>query len=271
LLASNYPESLAWERLATFFLLRLSAFAFSRGLTNMALSMVATDPRAALLSDRRIYDLLRKTVARRIPADHVDDVVQATILEAQASSDYPSDRAEFVRWLRLKGRSNATDWLRKQSRLARNLGARDGEDAEGVAATSFVSETDARDGLRFIAEHLREQPGGAARVRWLLQRARGETFPEIASQCGVPAKTVERAVQRLQKDLRTAWIAAIAAILLFSVLRALYGRDPQHETAAPMGPHAVNHVQPRPAPATATATVPDKPVIVDRPGDKPAR
>ncbi len=232
--------------------------------------MSPPDPRTAFLSDPRIYGLLRKTVARRLPADHVDDIVQATIVEAQVSSEYPCNRAEFVRWLRQMARLNATDWLRKQSRHALILGARDGEDAEGVAATSFVSETDARDGLRFIAEHLRERPRPAARVQWLLQRARGETFREIASQCGVPTKTVERAVQRLQKDLRTAWIAAIAALLLFSVLRALYGRNPQHETAAPMGLHAVN-LGPLPPPPATEPGVPGKPVMVDRPGNKPAR
>jgi RNA polymerase sigma factor (sigma-70 family) len=211
----------------------------------MALSMAHQDPRSMFLSDPQLYALVRNAVARRVPADHVDDIVQTTMLEAHASQTYPVDRAGFVRWLRLKARSNAIDWLRRRRRADQSLGEREGEDAESVPATSFVVENEARERLRFALTRIKDRPGRGRRALWLLRRAVGESFDEIGSADGVPAKTVERSVQRLQKDLRSAWIVAGVGVLVIALVRALLLHGEHYHEAHP-GPAPT--VEPAPSP-----------------------
>jgi DNA-directed RNA polymerase specialized sigma24 family protein len=222
----------------------MSDFASRRDLMDMSPAMTSRDPRTAFLRDASIVASMRKAIASRIPAQEIDDVAQATLLEAWQAADYPAERDAFERWLALKGRMNAIDFLRKSGRRKRWHGEDDGEvDALPTAHAEPVH--DARDALRFAQAKLDERAGAGTSARWLMLRVRGESFASIAEAEGVAEATVTKSVRRLRLQLRTAWVA-VAAVAIFWLLRALFGRNPQIEIAHP---HPGSSVSPPEAPA----------------------
>jgi DNA-directed RNA polymerase specialized sigma24 family protein len=219
----------------------------------------SSHPRRSLLADAAIHASLRRAIASRVPAQEVEDLAQATLLEAHAAADAPEERAAFERWLNMKGRSNAIDFLRRRGRHARWMSGEDVDDAP-LPAASAQDAYDARDGLRFAQAHLEARgavaagdSGAAAQararsVRWLLLRLRGESLESIAVTEGVQLKTVSVSVKRLQRNLHAAWLA-VAAIVVVWILRGLFGRNPHEEQAHPLpAPSMV------PAPPVPSAT-----------------
>lgn len=205
------------------------------------------DPRAELLSDPAMRKALRGAVAKYVPASEVEDVVQATLLEAQASPTYPTERKAFERWLCGKGRSNGIDWRRRQTRGERILGIREGEDADAVPGTTI--DVEQRERLAFAMERILGESHTKG-MRWLLATARGHTTKEIGAAEGVHADTVERAVQRARKNVRYAWTAAAAvglAILFYLLARGLLFGPHYHEAH----PHPLPPITQEPAPAPA--------------------
>ena len=202
----------------------------------MHLAMTARDPRAAFLSDAAILASLRQAIASRVPHQEVDDVAQATLLEAWKAVDYPTEREGFRRWLSLKGRSNAIDLLRKKARRGRWIGKDDGE-VDELPARRPEPANDARDALRFVQATLDERAGRAGTqtsVRWLLLRVRGESYASIAQAEGTEEATVAKSVGRIRKHLRTAWVA-VAAVAAFFIVRMSFGPPPvvSHGNPAP--------------------------------------
>lgn len=214
----------------------------------MALSLPVPpvlDPRAEFLSSPAMRKALRKAVSRYVPAGEVEDVVQATLLEAQASPTYPSEAKAFERWLCGKGRSNAIDWRRRQTRSERILGTRDGEDADGIAATSVDIEH--RERLAFALGRI-EAESHKKGMRWLVATMLGRTTREIGATEGIHEDTVERAVERAQKNMRYAWIA-IAAVGLAVFLHYCFSRG------LLFGPH-YHEAHPHPTPPTTQEPAP---------------
>ena len=214
----------------------------------MRTSMSSRDPRTAFLADAAILASLRKAIASRVPKQEVEDLAQATLLEAWAAVDYPAERDGFAKWLSIKGKSNAIDFLRKSGRRKR---WHDEEDEEVDALPTAHAERvhDARDALRFAQAKLDERAGAGTSVRWLMLRVRGESFASIAEAEGVAEATVTKSVRRLRVHLRTAWVA-VAAVAIFWLLRALFGRNPQNEVAHP---HVESSVSPPEAPAPSSS------------------
>jgi DNA-directed RNA polymerase specialized sigma24 family protein len=205
------------------------------------------DPRAEFLSSPAMHKALRAAVARYVPASEVEDVVQATLLEAQASPTYPTERKAFERWLCGKGRSNGIDWRRRQARGERILGTREGEDAEGVPGTSLDIEQ--RERLAFAVERILGESDKKG-MRWLLATARGHTSKEIGAAEGVPEDTVKRAVHRARQNVRYGWIALAAiglAVFFYLLSRGLLFGSHYHEAH----PHPAPPVTQEPAPAPA--------------------
>jgi RNA polymerase sigma factor (sigma-70 family) len=229
----------------------VSDFGPSRGLMGMDLSMTAPDPRKAFLADAAIVASLRKAIASRVPAQEVDDLAQATMLEAWTAVDYPPEREGFGRWLALKGRSNAIDFLRKAARRKRRLGHQDGE-VDDVPAAHAEPAHDALDGLRFVQARLDERDDAGSGAQRLLRSVRGDSFAEIAEDEGTSEEAVRKSVRRVRTRLIAAW-AAVAAIALFWILRALFGRNPQEEHAHP---DTVSSAVPPEAPALSTDPAP---------------
>ena len=202
----------------------------------MHLAMSPRDPRSAFLADAAILGSLRQAIASRVPHQEVDDLAQATLLEAWNAVDYPTEREGFRRWLSLKGRSNAIDFLRKKARRGRWVGKDDGE-LDELPGGRPEPANDARDALRFVQATLddrAERAGTQTSARWLLLRLRGESYASIAQAEGTEEATVAKSVGRLRKHLRTAWVA-VAAVAAFFIVRMSWGPEPvvSHGNPAP--------------------------------------
>ena len=199
----------------------------------MHLAMTARDPRTAFLADAAILTSLRQAIASRVPHQEVDDVAQATLLEAWKAVDYPTEREGFRRWLSLKGRSNAIDFLRKRARRGRWVGKDDGE-VDDSPAPPPERANEARDALRFTQAMLDANAGTGTSARWLLLRLRGESYASIANDEGTRVEVVAKSVGRLRKRLRTAWVA-VAAVAAFFIVRMSFGPPPvaSHGNPAP--------------------------------------
>jgi DNA-directed RNA polymerase specialized sigma24 family protein len=207
----------------------VSDFVFRRDLKGMHPAMNSRDPRSALLADAAILASLRKAIAAIVPAQEVEDIAQATLLEAWQAEDSPLERDALGRWLALKGRMNAIDFLRKSGRRKRWHG-KDDVEVDDLPAARAEAAHDARDGLRFAQAKLDARAGTGTSVRWLLLRLQGESFAAIAQAEGTSEEAVTKSVRRVRAQLRAAWVA-VAAIAVFWILRALFGRNPQEERA----------------------------------------
>ncbi len=211
-------------------------------------SMTSRDPRTALLADAAIIASLRKAIASCVPAQEVDDLAQATLLEACKAADVPLEREGFKRWLSLKGRSNAIDFLRKSGRRKKWHG-KDDVEVDDLPGARAERAHDARDALRFAQAQVDERAGAGKSARWLMLRLQGESFAAIAQAEGTSEEAVAKSVRRVRAQLRAAW-AAVAVIALFWILRALFGRNPQGEVAHP---HIVSSTTSPEAPAPSSS------------------
>jgi DNA-directed RNA polymerase specialized sigma24 family protein len=190
----------------------------------------------------------------------VDDVVQNAVVSALADPNYPEAREVFVGWLVTKGRSRAIDHLRSTKHRENILVDAPEGDVDGVPAGPVASASaahDAVEALRFTEARIDEQaadPTTERAARWLMLHLRGETLEDIALDEGVKVKTVQRSVSRLKVQLHATWITAAALVLLFFLLRGLFGRNPENERARPEPvPSALPTLEP-PAPLPPSPT-----------------
>jgi DNA-directed RNA polymerase specialized sigma24 family protein len=234
----------------------------------------SADPRAAYLADPAVLDPLRKAIRKIVPPSDVDDVVQNALVAALTDPNYPEAREVFIPWLLTKGRSRAIDHVRSMKHRQNLLGdvPEGGVDAlpDGPVASASAAH-DAAEAIRFTEARLDERAAGPSTTRsarWLMLQLRGENLEDIALDEGVTAKTVHHAVARLKRHLHAAWITAAAAVLLFFLVRGLYGRNPENERA---------HVVPAPsalpsvAPPAPQPPVPTREEFVRRLRDDAAR
>jgi DNA-directed RNA polymerase specialized sigma24 family protein len=199
--------------------------------------MPSADLRALLLADPVVLDMLHKAVRKVVPVADVDDIVQNAVVSALTDPNYPDKREAFIPWLLTKGRSRAIDHMRSRTRREHVVGDAPDGDVDAFADGSVASASEAHDAaeaLRFTEAHIDERaadPSTAHGARWLMLHLRGETFEDIALDEGVKLKTVQHSVLRLKRHLHAAWITAAAAVLLFFLLRGLYGRNLENERA----------------------------------------
>jgi DNA-directed RNA polymerase specialized sigma24 family protein len=217
--------------------------------------MPPADSRALYLADPAVLDPLRKAVRKLVRPADVDDVVQNAVVSALADPNCPETREAFIPWLVTKGRSRAIDHLRA-TRHRENLlvGAPEGDvDAVPCGGRANASAAhDTAEALRFAGARIDERAAGLSTdrgARWLMLHLRGETFEEIALDEGVKVKTVQHSVTRLKRHLHAAWITAAAAVILFVLLRGLYGRNRENERAHTVpAPSAIPSPAPPPPP-----------------------
>jgi DNA-directed RNA polymerase specialized sigma24 family protein len=220
--------------------------------------MASADLRAVLLADPKVLELLRKGIRKLVRPDDVDDVVQNAVLSALADPNYPETREAFVPWLLTKGRSRAIDHLRSRTRRENVLLDAPEGDVDAVAGGQVANASDgydAAEALRFTGSRIDELAAHRSTDRgahWLMLSLRGDSFEDIALDEGVNVKTVRSSVSRLKRHLHAAWIAAAAAVLLFFVLRGLYGRNRENERA---------HQKPAPSELPSVAPPPPLPPV----------
>jgi DNA-directed RNA polymerase specialized sigma24 family protein len=222
--------------------------------------MPFADFRAAHLADPAVHEVLRKAVRKLVRPGDVDDIVQTTLVAALADPNYPEKREVFIAWLVTKGRSKAIDHLRS-TRRSEHLFTEAPEGDVNVlehGPAANASEThDATEALRFtqarIDEHVAD-PRTERGARWLMLHLRGESYEDIADDERVRPETVQHAVARLKRNLNATWITAAALVLLFFLLRGLFGRNTENERARPQPvPSALPTLEP-PAPLPPAPT-----------------
>ncbi len=170
--------------------------------------MVAISParstRDTVLGDPSLRRALCDAARRRARPEEVDDVVQATLTEALASSHAPADPDALRRWVFGVLRHKIADTHRR--------GRREGDELPDVPADSAPH--DARDLLSWAE---RELPGGAhdpETLEWLLREGDGEKLESIANSAQQPAPRVRQRVARLRQHFRARWAAQLAAAAL---------------------------------------------------------
>ncbi len=159
-------------------------------------------------------DALLAMVRRRVPPADADDVVQAALTEAVASTDRPREREEARRWIWGVARNKVADYHRRQRREV--VGAV----PEQVAPRAAEAE---RDLLRWAVGELPPDSDTRRTFEWLLREGDGETLEAIAEEARLPPPQVRQRVSRMRRLFRMRW-AQLAAAGLAGVLAYLAWR-----------------------------------------------
>ncbi|HEY2370624.1 MAG TPA: hypothetical protein VGH87_29710, partial [Polyangiaceae bacterium] len=197
-------------------------------------------------------DVRRKLVAmvaRRVPADATEDVVQAVLCDALVAREVPSIET-VPRWLFAIARHKVADFHRRSRRCAPI------DETTEAAACDPIEERD-------LIEHAKTIAPDPRAFEWIVRTEEGATLAEIAEEEDLPAPVVRQRVSRLRRALRTALLAA-AAIAIALLVAASHERAPNTDgrigadPVAPIGIDGIWHVvnvecAPGAPPACATA------------------
>jgi RNA polymerase sigma factor (sigma-70 family) len=142
----------------------------------------------------------------------VDDIVQATLTDALAADQAPSDENELKRWVFGIARNKVVDYYRKNQREAPHEPSL----ADEIAAES--APLSARELLLWAEKELPDAGGAKSTLEWMLREGAGEKLEEIANEEQVPAPRVRQRVARLRRHFRERWAAAVAAVAVLALL-----------------------------------------------------
>ncbi len=174
-------------------------------------------------------DALLAMVRRRVPPADADDVVQAALTEAVASTDRPREREEARRWIWGVARNKVADYHRRQRREV--VGAV----PEQVAPRAPEAE---RDLLRWAVGELPPDSDARRTFEWLLREGDGETLEAIAEEARLPPPQVRQRVSRMRRLFRTRWAqlaaAGLAGVLVYLAWRGTRSPAPHDHRPAPL-------------------------------------
>ncbi len=161
-------------------------------------------------------------VRKRVPADEVEDIVQATLADAFASPHAPPDAESFRRWVFGVAKNKVIDYHRRAIRETFEVP----DLAGGPAPHSEV------DMLRWAERNLPPGDENKTTLDWMLREGEGEKLEWIAESEKMPAPRVRQRVSRLRRHLKDHWkkeIALLAAVgvLLTGMLLLLRPKAPQ--------------------------------------------
>lgn len=167
-------------------------------------------------------------VARRVPADATEDVVQAVLCDALVAREVPSIET-VPRWLFAIARHKVADFHRRRRR-------HETDEAIEAVASDPIEERD-------LIEHAKAIAPDQRAFEWIVRAEEGATLAEIAEEEDLPAPVVRQRVSRLRRALRTALLAAAALTLALLVASSRervprIGADP----IAPIGLDGTWHV-----------------------------
>ncbi len=160
--------------------------------------------RSALLADPALRSALAKAVRRRVPESDVDDVVQATLVEALAAKTAPADPAELRLWVYGILRHKVADLHRRRRRES----LIDPGNDETAAESAPIS---ARELLQWAEQELPAGEHGKNTLEWMIREGHGEKLETIAREERVPAPRVRQRIARLRRHFRERWAAQLAA------------------------------------------------------------
>jgi DNA-directed RNA polymerase specialized sigma24 family protein len=173
--------------------------------------MPATTDRGTLLAAPELRSALVRFLRGRVPEADVEDVVQATLADAFAAREAPTDAEDVRRWVFGIAKNKAVDVHRKGRRELPREGVGDEASAESAPHS-------ARALLRWAEEELPEGEGAASTLEWMLREGDGEKLEHIAEEAELPAPRVRQRVSRLRRYFRTRWAAQLAAAATLAVL-----------------------------------------------------
>ena len=149
---------------------------------------------------------LVRSVARRVDASLVDDVVQATLAEALAARACPETEDEVRRFVHAIARQRIADVYRRRGRDQRLVAAAPPETATPPLAA-------ATDWIHWAEAELPPAPEARTTLGWLYRESEGETLAEIAARDLVAPDVVRARVSRLRRHFRARWVAVAALIV----------------------------------------------------------
>jgi DNA-directed RNA polymerase specialized sigma24 family protein len=190
----------------------------------------ATDSaKTALLADPALRKALARFVRGKVPEHEIDDIVQASLVDALAAARVPEEPSELRRWVHGIARHKIADYFRLRAR-------EHAPDGVGVDVPADSAAHSARDLLRWAEGQLPEGEQGEQAQRTLdvmLREGDGEKLEWIAEEQEVEAPALRQRVARLRRLFRERWaqqLAAVAAVLLL-VLAGIFlwrrGVDPE--------------------------------------------
>jgi len=173
--------------------------------------MPTSDSRAsadALLAGPALRGSIEAMVRRRVPPHEVEDIVQATLTEAIASSNRPDEEDALRRWVHGIARHKIVDFHRARGREPTHVG-----DAIDEAPDSGAAPHDAIDLMRWAEREMPQNDGAARTLEWMLREGSGEKLESIAREEAVPAPQVRKRVERMRRHFRARWAVQAAAIV----------------------------------------------------------
>lgn len=158
---------------------------------------------------RQIADVVRA----KAPPDAVEDLVQATLVEALAAASPPEEPEALRRWVLGIARHLVADHHR----------ARRGEDRVSVSELSTPAPSHgARDLERWVEGVVPAGEEHARTVEWMMREGDGEKLEHIAAAERVPAPRVRQRVFRLRKLLRERWREELALVGVIALAWAVW-------------------------------------------------
>ena len=149
---------------------------------------------------------LVRSVARRVDASLVDDVVQATLAEALAARACPETEDEVRRFVHAIARQKIADVYRRRGREERLVRSAPPE-------TTTPPLANATDWIHWAEAELPRAPEAKTTLAWLYRESEGETLAEIAARDLVAPDVVRARVSRLRRHFRARWVAVAALVV----------------------------------------------------------
>ncbi len=174
------------------------------------------------VGDSSVRSLLRRIVARRVPREEVEDIVQAVVCEALAAKRIPSSKDELSPWLVGIARHKVADHFR---------GHRD----ESLCDEAHITPSpplEARDLLRRVLADAEVNACVRQAMNLALREADGESYADLARSEAASEAALRQRVSRFRRAMASRWLGAAGLVFLLAMTPML-PRLPEYETIGP--------------------------------------